>query len=555
MTATPDTPAATSPSPETDGARGFGPWALLVAGTALTAFLWVCFCLHRAQAPDVVYVDEGTFHYLSWLWFSGSGLPYRDAIENKPPGIFLVFGLAQQLYGTPYPAVRLCAIACIVGGALLLLPVFRRLVRPAPAVLAALLYLLAATNQHTSPYAAMTTPFMVFFTIAALVALVHGRGRVVPAFLCGLLCALAISFKQAALFEGALFGACCATGWPFEAPDRRRFRLLPAVAWSLGWLTVIGATAAYLASHGILGDYIRNGWLGAAAPGTSPPTLAGKWIELTKSLPWFATCVSPILLGPVAIAGALRRPSLSDRAVTWFGVAWLVVASPMAVGGWFWAHRFVQVFPPLAFLTALSLGILWEAATRAPRGRANGDSLTAVAVTMPLWVLIGLSVLTGAQRWQRTTETRPPIEWNRCVSLVRELTTPEDRIYVMRWWDQVYATTQRVGVSRYINRSFLGRPGALDEVRTTLHSTPPKVIVLYAIRPLPDTMVYYGESMGLEVQAYYDWLEDYVASDYNLVERTSTWRLYCRKTPEEKAAQAAAEAEATAALEPAAPPP
>lgn len=514
--------------------RTLGPWAWLVLAAGLTACLWVAFCIHRAMAPDVVYVDEGTFHYLGWLWSSGAALPYKEAIENKPPGIFILFGLMEQNYGTPYPYVRFAAIGCIVGGAVLLYTVLQRIVRPAPALLAASLYLLAATNQTTSPYAAMTTPFMVFFTVAGLAAAAGCRGRFAPALLAGVCCSLAISFKQAALFEGALLGMCCATGWPFEPPESRRFRPLPAIGWALGWLSVQGATGYVLATHGILVDYIQNGWLGCAAPGTSAPTSAGKRDHLMRTLTWFATYVTPILAGPIAIAGAVRRPSLSDRALTCFGVAWVLVASPMAIGGWSWAHRFVQLFPPLAFLTALALQMLWEAATAAERGKPPGNPTVATAVTAQIWVVVGLSVLIGAQRWERFTETKPTFDWMRCIQVIQERTTPQDRIYVMPWWDQVYATSKRVGVTRYINRSFLGKPGALDEVRQVLETTPPRMVVLAALKPQPYTMEYFGAEMGYEVQEYYDWLEDYVATRYDLVERTSAWRLYEHKSPEEQ---------------------
>jgi hypothetical protein len=536
--------------------HALGPWAWLVLATGLTSLIWVGLCIHRAMAPDVVYVDEGTFHYLGWLWASGAALPYKDAIENKPPGIFILFGLVEQAYGTPYPYVRFAAIGCIVGGALLLLTVVGRLVRPAPALLAASLYLLAATNQTTSPYAAMTTPFMVFFTLAALVATVHCRGRFAPAVLAGVCCALAISFKQAALFEGALFGVCCATGWPFEPAESRRFRPLPAVGWVVGWLAVQGATGYVLATHGILADYIQNGWLGCAAPGTSAPTAAGKRDHLMRTLAWFATYVTPILAGPIAVAGAIRRPSLSDRALVWFGVAWVMVASPMAIGGWSWAHRFVQLFPALAFLTALALQMLWEAAT-APGTRegAEGTAPAATAVTAQVWVVVGLSVLIGAQRWEHFTETKPTFDWLRCVQVIDERTTPQDRIYVMPWWDQVYAASHRVGVTRYINRSFLGKPGALDEVRHVLETTPPRMVVLAALKPQPYTMEYFGADMGFEVQTYYDWLEDYVATQYNLIERTSAWRLYERKSPEDLARQADLEAADGPAREPDSPNP
>lgn len=57
--------------------------------------------------------DQGLFHYIGREWFRGA-LPYRDAIEHKPPVIFLVYGVANLLLGEHMWSVRVLEILFVL---------------------------------------------------------------------------------------------------------------------------------------------------------------------------------------------------------------------------------------------------------------------------------------------------------------------------------------------------------------------------------------------------------------------------------------------------------
>src|SRR5690606_12396057 len=56
--------------------------------------------------------DEGEYAYLAWRWGEGE-VPYRDAFDQKPPGVFALFALGLAFGETP-AAVRWTAQALLL---------------------------------------------------------------------------------------------------------------------------------------------------------------------------------------------------------------------------------------------------------------------------------------------------------------------------------------------------------------------------------------------------------------------------------------------------------
>ncbi|HEX5659055.1 MAG TPA: hypothetical protein VFX59_17795 [Polyangiales bacterium] len=76
------------------------------AGLLFTSVFW---------APSVIYPlgpDQSLFFYIGRLWFSGA-LPYRDAVDQKPPGIFAIYGLATALFGANQYAIHIAELLAI----------------------------------------------------------------------------------------------------------------------------------------------------------------------------------------------------------------------------------------------------------------------------------------------------------------------------------------------------------------------------------------------------------------------------------------------------------
>jgi 4-amino-4-deoxy-L-arabinose transferase-like glycosyltransferase len=73
--------------------------------------------------------DEGEYAYIAWR-MEHQELPYRDWIDQKPPGIFWVYRFALSLPIEPVHAVRLVALLFSAASACALFLLARRFVEP-----------------------------------------------------------------------------------------------------------------------------------------------------------------------------------------------------------------------------------------------------------------------------------------------------------------------------------------------------------------------------------------------------------------------------------------
>lgn len=70
-------------------------------------------------APRLFYLevpferDEGAYAYISNVIDKG-GLPYLDAFDNKPPGIYYLYNLSMNIFGNAISSPRLMAAVFVV---------------------------------------------------------------------------------------------------------------------------------------------------------------------------------------------------------------------------------------------------------------------------------------------------------------------------------------------------------------------------------------------------------------------------------------------------------
>ncbi|HEX6510174.1 MAG TPA: hypothetical protein VF221_21295, partial [Chloroflexota bacterium] len=84
------------------------PWVLL--GISLVSLLW-----RLPSLFDPPWVnDEGTYFAVAQSMAHGYRL-YADVWENKPPGIYLLYGAVYHAFGPELIAVRIVAAAIALG--------------------------------------------------------------------------------------------------------------------------------------------------------------------------------------------------------------------------------------------------------------------------------------------------------------------------------------------------------------------------------------------------------------------------------------------------------
>lgn len=355
-----------------------------VAALGLAALLY----FHLGAGFTLELTDEGHLTYLSWRLAQG-GLPHRDWHTLYPPPVFVLQGALLRWVGTDL-AVLHAALAVAKVAIVLLVFWLARQVAGRAAALLAWIILVAIWG---TPLWIFDTPYPNHYatlcTLAALAALLAGRGAARYAFAAGLCLGLASAFKQttgvlaywgvlwfllyeragrpfagphlggaaltlarwgraAAIAASALFGA----GYLLRMPHawtttvlltpllataallaRREWRRPPAAAQVADSLRqAIAATAGATVAPGLVALWY---WRAGALPALASDTL----IDLPQKFSWFTPFAMPSLftwavgLGLAALWAALSTARPRLRRAAWAAAALIGVGLFAAAAG------------------------------------------------------------------------------------------------------------------------------------------------------------------------------------------------------------------------------
>jgi hypothetical protein len=467
--------ATAHPRPPTPGLRP--PIALAVALFVVAAFV--------VKAPQLLAPmgqDQGLYHTVAELILHG-GVPYRDAWDPKPPGVFYVHAVLLAPLSDPWRACPVGALqprcgALLFGlvdfafslglGGLVWLVARRLAFSPAAAVLAfgcsiTFVNLTLLDSEGSTPEKYALAP-AVGVVLAGLTAIQTGHRRWLVTV--GVLGAVAALFK---LPDLASLGAVSVV-----LVARRGFSNLVWVAVPL--LAVLAGV-----------------WLAFAALGAGPAFLDA---TLSYNLVRFAFQSERIPFAAVASAWQVFRDGL---AVLWLtaligaGLAlkerrwrlllvWAAfdVVALFSGGTKFTREYFLQLAPSFALLAGLALHSIWSSQSRGVVGR--------------VWLvasLVAIGMLSSAFQAGFTLRV-----WNeyvargwtinsveRLASMISNLPAGE-ALFV--WGDeaQLYALSGRLPTTRFLNTAGLAQTGdptanaRRAEMLDRLQQAPPAVIVI-----------------------------------------------------------------------------
>ncbi len=149
--------------------------------------------------------DEFFFAIVAGQWLHG-GLPYVDAFDIKPPGVFFIYALMQALVGASYATIKGLEIVVVAAGASTLFVLLRSVGLKRLAMWSAALY--PVYTLAFGGTAAVNMLLQLPFIIAGFAAVVAATGddatlhrRLTAAVLAGLAIGAAGMIKQTAIFE------------------------------------------------------------------------------------------------------------------------------------------------------------------------------------------------------------------------------------------------------------------------------------------------------------------------------------------------------------------
>ncbi len=433
-------------------------------------------------------------------------MPYRDLWDFKPPGIFLVYALAQALLGRTMLAPRLLEVAGLVGSVFALRSLAHtffgmRRVGLVGGAIAALIHAQLEFWHTGQPEA-----FGGYLTIFALVLTVgdYGRRRKIYAWLgVGLLFGAAFLLKPP-LGGGAL--VCAAYLSRREWVRTARWR---AAAWPV---VIVGASSLLTVGLCLL-------WF----------KIAGAWDALRWTFVEFTPGYTRLGWGDRNAAGmfyyALLEAFFRFSALAAFGVIAAIAIRPMhtreregfllvlgvisvhvtgvAMQGKFFQYHYSATLPLVAFLGGLGLYKLWRRCLPGGAGGAIAFGLfVVVAVTMreavndlpgSFWhrSMIRMEYLLGEQQYgSRELLDRElyyvadyNLDADRRVAMeLDQRTRPGESVYVWGFEPVIYWLARREPASRFIydvpQRVKWQRQHAEQTLMSDLGRHPPAMIVV-----------------------------------------------------------------------------
>lgn len=395
--------------------------------------------------------DEGEYAYIAWR-LEHHELPYRDWVDQKPPGVFWVYRLALSLPLDPIRAVHLMGLLFSVASACALFFLALRFMRPPWAATAAVLLGVLSIDPLLQGTAANTEIFMLLPLILSLLVFLSvasdHRQRIPFIVLCGALTGIAAAFKQVAAVNWLLLVSL----YPLFARSEKRARNTWTFAgWSaLGAGAVWASIGVYFYARGGLGDLVHsvlghnleyvNTLTASTRVTLCLQTLAT--LSRSQSLVWVLSGV-----GFAALFMTRRTKSLVLLA------GWLVASlAGVSASGYFFPHYFEQTVPILALTAALGAEALhgarfWRMAPAWGRAAAVG---TALAILPGMVLYPFLFTYTPAEAVRRIYPGNQFAEMPALGSRIREMTRSDERVFIFGSEPELLFYAERVSATRYI---------------------------------------------------------------------------------------------------------
>lgn len=383
-----------------------GPPAVLVAG----GFALLVLALRSVTFfHSVENWDESLYLLMARSMLDGHTL-YTEIWDHKPPGIFVLFALAQLAFGRSVLAIRIAAWLAVTASATILFLIGRRLRSPLTGLVAGVLYATYALNDGglASNVEIFFTPFVLALLHRVVAAtareLLDRPGR---ALAIGLLAGIAIQLKYVVVFDFAAFALALAPALLREARLDRPGRLTRFVAAAAaGALAPFLLCAAIFAASGHFADYADANFAANARyvgeVGIDVPKLAFMIVRrVREAFPlWLSVALAPFVLAMRRLEADTRRGIVI--ALVWAAFAFLGLLAMRRM----FAHYFLGLTAPLCLLAAL---VVCAAVESGDRTRAETALLLALVLLGPVLRSVEKPVSTGVRTFFHRVVRHEPL--------------------------------------------------------------------------------------------------------------------------------------------------
>lgn len=432
--------------------------------------------------------DEGEYAYIAQRALRGE-VPYRDAFDQKPPGIFLIYAAEFLIGGQSVASIHVGMYLATLVAMLLLYRLVSRRFGTGAGLAATLALAVASIDPSLLGQAANTEIFMIVPLTGALLCLVPKRGapgrvRIAAA---GALGAASFWLKPVAATDIAFLALWLVFVYMNETPRRRVAKL----ASEMGWLALGGALATvpvviYFVANGAWAPFIYCVFTFNSIYAThlAPPLRLIPAIFWANAAPMVAALWPVLTLAATGVVIVLRRRRQDQ--VLFLG--WLALSfTGVCIGGYFREHYFIEALPAVSALAGIGAAGLARrlAGGRSARSEAGAlAALSAAMVVVPVVVNRATLFAPNPETICRMIYGSNPFDYSEAIAAeVERLTTPGDAVLVIGSEPQILFYAHRRSATRYIYLSPLAAPpyeGLERQLEATLREVEraqPKVVV------------------------------------------------------------------------------
>ncbi len=298
--------------------------------------------------------DEAGFAYIGHWLLHGKNL-YTDMVDNKLPGLYVLYGLFTSIFGYNSTGVHIGLLISNIASGICFYYLLKNLYNRFIAAVATAFLVMLLVNQNVLGFAAHATQLLLPFALGGFLFFWKGirTGNKLLFFVAGLLLGFAFIIKQ----QSVVFGLLAAgLWWPLRLVwNKSESGRLPIVEWlslGLGGCLPIAAIIGYFSINGRLGDLYF--W-----SVKQPAGMSGTFINTSGELiQHFVPMVTNHVVALWLLAGmGLVVVFLSgfQKSVAWFGsLLGILGLGSVIIGAAFYQHYFILALPGVALLAAIT---------------------------------------------------------------------------------------------------------------------------------------------------------------------------------------------------------
>lgn len=397
-------------------------------------------------------LDEGS-HAANAVTLMNGGLPYADAVNNKPPGIFYIYFVIFHLFGKYNMfAVHVVTFLWTIATALILSILANKMSGKTAAILTLLFYVTFTTAFAPNMLAANTEIFMALpYSLAALLlwqAVAGKKGYLY--FLSGIAAGFVPLIKQVGGVEVAAVLIYLLSLPLFYGRDQWLSSLKACFQFGVGSILPMLVTGALFYRLGILDDAIFWTIIFPRQYITQGNIYLGFTSQiLAEFVPFVLSTVILWILGSLwmkRLAWGFRSPEQTACGFSLFMILWLLTGvAATFVGNRMYSHYFIQILPPLCLMAAIG-------ATRYFIGEDSPRCRYWKIAIVTLTVLPGIIFTCMAIPYEVVTTSWGGLEpdFRPATEYIKANTDPDDRIFVWGWFTPVYVCSQRAPATRFV---------------------------------------------------------------------------------------------------------